>query len=522
MSGGADGKVKLMRIATPVTPRGRKRSDDDVRLLEVFASLDISNSDVLSRQIRSVCIYSDGTRALVGTKSGEIVELSCVGDAGDKPLVAAGGEEGEEPAEGDSKIRLGDDVNGGPILKSHWDNSADKFGAVSVWALCKVPSGGFLSCGSDYTVRRWQSTDGSAHKELKQAVFDSGVISIGCSAASVAVGFDGLGNEARANTIHILNLDTLASLQTLSDATSTVKSIQFSADGNLLACGCVDGVVLIYAMQEGAGYTLKGKLEGHTSAVNFMDFAADGAFLRSSEEGHIKYWDVMVNFGTAIKEAEVLKAIVWATSTTPYTWDAKGAFSELVGTETITCVDRSNHLVVSGLSCGAILMTRLPNAEQSIESGGYRGVKQEAHCGRISALCYIDEGSKLVTAGAEDGLIQVWKVKYDFDEGEPEPEPGMEGEEEPQVVEDEDDDDESDEKGNKAPAYYDSGEDDDLLDGVDMELPEIVHENNVALKPGASYDELNYWMESVGITESSTWNMKQGKTIVCFVSISRE
>jgi hypothetical protein len=33
-------------------------------------------------------------------------------------------------------------------------------------------------------------------------------------------------------------------------------------------------------------------------------------------------------------------------------------------------------------------------------------------------------------------------------------------------------------------AYYDSGEDEDLLDGEDMEWPERVNESSVSLKPG--------------------------------------
>jgi WD40 repeat protein len=40
------------------------------------------------------------------------------------------------------------------------------------------------------------------------------------------------------------------------------------------------------------------------------------------------------------------------------------------------------------------------------------------HIGPVSALCFLDEGSRLVTAGVEDGLIKVWKVTYDLEERE--------------------------------------------------------------------------------------------------------
>jgi WD40 repeat protein len=518
VSGGVDGKIKLVRVAASAAGAARKGfkkaagGAEDVRLLEIFGALDVSGCDVLSRQIRSVCMHSDGSRVLVGTKSGEVLELSALGDAGDKPAaVLAEGEEGEAGGgEGGSKLRLGEDVNGGPILKAHWDNSPDKFGTVAVWALCRVSAGGFLSAGSDYTVRRWQTGDRdvTAQREVGRAQLDSGAVCIACSAASVAVGLDGLGNAERSHCVLVLALEGLKETQSLGDAAGTVRVIQFSPDGSLLACGADDGVVYVYALAEGA-FGLKGRLEGLTSPVTHMDFSACGQFLRGSEEGGILYWDVAVSFGALSRDREALKALAWASATSPYTWDAKGSFSELVAGESITCVDRSNHLVVSGLSSGAILLTRLPNVDMGIDSNGYRGVKQEAHCGRVSALCYIDEGARLVTAGAEDGLIQVWRVMYDFDEGEPEPEPSAEGEGEEAAPAAEEEEEEDGDKP-KIPAAYDSGDDEDLLDGEDMEWPERVHEGNVCLKPGAQFEELTYWMKSVGLAESSTWSLPKG------------
>lgn len=149
----------------------------------------------------------------------------------------------------------------------------------------------------------------------------------------MAAGFDGTGNAARANSIAILNLETLATQQTLTDPTAIVNCIQFSPDGNTLACGCSDSFVYIYTVQEGSGFVLKGKLSGHTGAVKQLDFSSDGQFLRSCENNALIYWDIMVNFGSRIREAEVLKPVSWATSIVPYTWDTKGSFAELVGEE---------------------------------------------------------------------------------------------------------------------------------------------------------------------------------------------
>jgi len=50
-----------------------------------------------------------------------------------------------------------------------------------------------------------------------------------------------------------------------------------------------------------------------------------------------------------------------------------------------------------------------------------RLVTFNAHLGGVSALAFIEEGARLVTAGAEDGTLRVWKVTYDMDEYEPDP-----------------------------------------------------------------------------------------------------
>jgi WD40 repeat protein len=42
-----------------------------------------------------------------------------------------------------------------------------------------------------------------------------------------------------------------------------------------------------------------------------------------------------------------------------------------------------------------------------------------AHNGMLSSMVFIEEGSKLVTAGGVDGVIIVWKVTYDTEEGDP-------------------------------------------------------------------------------------------------------
>jgi WD40 repeat protein len=465
VSGGTDGKVKMYRIVDPasikltrkgtlkISGRNAVSTAPTTRYLEIIASIDILIGDVLSKLVRSVNLSDDGTKVVVSTRSGEISEFAVTGAIKSKmdeiiSPVAVEGAEGEEggtsapPAtdgeEGEKVRYIGDDINGGPIIKSHWDNCLTQFGETRITGLCKIPvgnGGGFLSCGNDFTVRRWQAADGSDHKETKRYVFDAGCAGMGASGTHVAVYFDGTGNAIRSKELHILAIEAFHTQQVIHDLPDAISVVQFSADGSHIAVGFSSGLVIIYNAVEGQPYNEKTRLSSGTSAVFKIDFSADGVYIRVAySDETLVYYDIMTNIGNSPAEAEVMRAIQWYTHSVPFTWDNKGAFSEVAADEAILCVDRSNHLVISALSSGAIMLTRLPNTGV-IEPGTkvFRAVKQEAHCGKISAICYIDDGAKLVTAGATDGLIQVWKVTYDFDEGEPDSE--IKEQEEPEVDE---------------------------------------------------------------------------------------
>jgi WD40 repeat protein len=123
-------------------------------------------------------------------------------------------------------------------------------------------------------------------------------------------------------------------------------------------------------------------------------------------------------------------------------------------------VDRSQHLFVNaGGDSGVMTVTRVPADAEIYTDFPVGKASLPIHCGRVSALCFIEEGTRLVTAGAEDGLIKVWQVAYDTEE--PDPVVGGEGEGGDAAAVGE-------EEGGPVKVIYDSAEEEDWFDGPQL------------------------------------------------------
>jgi len=463
---GKDGKINLYSV-TPVTFAQKNRQLELVGTIDVTAS----SKDVMAYSVRSLCLSDDGSKVLVSMKSGEVLELACKNAA-----VSADAEAEEGATKG---VKMGDDIHGAPVYKSHWNrimsNNAEQEAAVGntdktvrITGVCKTPAG-FMSCASDGVVRKWAEGEGAPHACVQHLAMDSGCTAIAASRSVAAVTFDGVLNESRKNTIQLINVETMAFVATLSDQEDSVTCLQFAPEGNLLAAGCKDSSIAVYTSSDGTSWSVKGKLAGHTAAVVSVDFSADGQFGRSidADEKFI-VWDLAASFGTEVTSRDVLKTITWGTHNVPVSWDLQNAWNGLKTGEFLTCCDRFNGLFVSGLKSGEISVVRAPNTNFVALPNDLNFRKFFAHNGGVSALCFLDEGTKLVTAGSVDGCIHVWNVSFDVDEFEPDELVVAEGEEAPVDEElPEEDEEELDENGLPKPKfiYYDSGDDEDAVDG---------------------------------------------------------
>lgn len=327
-SGGSDGVINLYSISAP-TDNSALTGGFNGKELPVFSSIDYQFSSkngprlLVERQlsvvarmglmaagsvapaVRSLDLWNDGTKVLVSTKSGEIYELACTSSGSPPPDAAMDAEGNPVPVEIDPDappyVKVGDgkflgtvillskyclfflylkpgalfsptDVNNGPLVTSHWSGQSSQ---ASVLCVARI-QGGFLTGGSDGTLRQWSCGDGLPNKCVKQILFDAGVAAVAVSASSIAVGFGSSGLETRWNTAQILTLAEFTVVSEIKDPSSSVLDMKFSPDGSLLAAASADSNIYIYALTtvstpaaaegdspvEVSSWILKGKLSG--------------------------------------------------------------------------------------------------------------------------------------------------------------------------------------------------------------------------------------------------------------------
>jgi WD40 repeat protein len=303
-----------------------------------------------------------------------------------------------------------------------------------------------------------EETGATVYKTNKVLKMDSGCSAVDASAAAVAVALTAEPNKDRVGSIHLFSLPDLQFITQFSEPTQEVTTMKFSPEGNLLVAASRDGVLYVYQAVEGQ-WSHKGVLGANTVEVGSfatkLDFSADGLYVRCffPNSGIFRVFDVASpSFGRDIADPtsvppppkkaapaegeeeappaeeagpsgpplEVLRALTWASNSCAHNWDTKGALSHLLPGAT----DRFNHLLLTATGSGAVAVERVPQpkyAAKKAQLDASKLVTFTAHLGGVSALAFIEEGARLVTAGAQDGTLRVWKVNYDMDEFEPDP-----------------------------------------------------------------------------------------------------
>jgi len=574
ISGNVDGVISMYSIAAAVVPKSTRGPQIIApRLLELTATFDILRHHLCSYSIRSLSLSADSKRALVSTSAAEVLEIAlyirpptaeelaeeeaaaaAAAEAAEAlaaaraealaAAIAAAEADGEEApaatATADEELvvpiptikkLLGDDLHNGPILSSHFKATTptqEEEEGVLVTCLCRVPLGGFASCGSDGTVRWWQGVGGNeeigtvGYKTTKVLKMDSGCKAVDACANAIAVSLTADPTPSRAGSVHLFSLPETTFITELhTGSPQTVSALKFSPEGNLLVAASQDGAVYVYQSVEGQ-WSLKGKCGGSSSSsrfVNKLDFSSDGLYIRCFYEASndCRIYDVGgPTFGKDLTDLtaaavvvapiqeepvavdgedapaattesegqptgpplELLRGLTWASHNCAINWDTKGALSfQMIGEgSSSTSTDRFNHLLVSALSTGDVSVERVPSIQftplEDIDVSSRPLVSFKAHLGQVSAVTFIDEGARLVTAGSKDGMLRVWKVNYDLDEFEPDPpsssssgvmEASEESTDEPAEEEEEG---EGSPKKKKLPIVYDSGEDDDVIDTI--------------------------------------------------------
>ncbi|CAM9399079.1 unnamed protein product [Ascophyllum nodosum] len=332
-SGGRDPKVKLW-------------SSED---LVLQAELDIIATPSVSglRQVRSVCLSSDGVKVLVGTLGSDILELAAVekqkGAAGEDDEEEEEQEEEQEEARGEkSRAKpsgIGRVLNGGqPLVCGHCVRQ-EKGVDGQLRAVDVSPQGDqFVTVGDDGTVRMWSNGD----KKLARA------LNLGCPALSVsyapdaslvAVGLAGGGVLVVKPSEEVASdLVLEKSIDAFQASTSGASCVRFNPSGGTLFAGSDKGSLKAWGTAD-RDWEEAGSVENLVSgSVLSMDFTVDGMFVMLNSSGMDM---VIVNVETCERaSSENMKTLrgegndgevaVWATSTCTMTDGKQAAWATMV------------------------------------------------------------------------------------------------------------------------------------------------------------------------------------------------
>ena len=360
VSGGKDMKVRMWTLS-----------------LEKGATFDLSAFGNAS--VRSVCLSSDATRILVGTKGSEIYEISAADGA---------------------------DVQGGPITVGH---NKGKLCGLAVHPM----KAEYCTVGDDCTVRVW---DIVTKHLVKMTKLDTPARAVGYAPDGdfIVVGLGGdelnTGLSKKDGAFCILNEADLTIVYEAKDAKAAVLDAKFAPNGDSLALACADKQIYFYDTSE--DYEKLGQATRSQAAVENIDFSEDSGWVQAScSDGQLMFFD---SRGLFQSNLNAVKDTPWATVNCPTSWYTFGSWSKHADGSATTTSDRSESegILVAGDNQGGVKLFRYPCAAKAALSHTYKG-----HSAEISKVRFANSDSHCISIGGKDRCILQWRhVEDDAEE----------------------------------------------------------------------------------------------------------
>jgi microtubule-associated protein-like 6 len=352
LSGGVDNRIRLW-----------------THRFEPGASFDCSNLGPIP-SIRSLCMSSDGTTILVGTRGACIFELSSVD---------------------------GSDLRGGAIASGHFEGQ--------VTGVSTHPNKlEFVTTGEDKQVR---VIDLVTHTTLKLASFDTSVRAVAYAPAgdSIAVGLGGDSDKSKLGTYVILNERDMSIVHETRDSTSMVTRLVYSADGETLAVAFAEGTICLYGVHEDYDIVARYKSPSKRPITN-IDFSVDGEVIRFNDiDNELTFFSI--EKATVLTNYESLRDVQWSTCSSSQHWHTQSMHFVGFPGERVVCSQMANRdslAVTCGTSLGYLRIHPFPITSHTAE---YKRIA--AHVGSVAEISYSNERTYLFSAGASDRCIVQWR-----------------------------------------------------------------------------------------------------------------
>ena len=354
--------------------------------LECKIAIDIQMLGSLNSSVKSVFWDNELGKILVGTAGNEIWEVS---------------------SSDGSNMHLD-----GPLEQGHFDNE--------LWGLSINPTRPhFATVGDDKTLRVWDLFE---HKVIKMTGLE--MMSRACcyspDGTMIAVGFGSPVKKSQKQfdgKWMIMSDDDFSILYEARDSQKWITEMKWTPGGDRLAVGAWDNKIYLYEvdMQDRSKLeiTLTAVISQHNSFITHFDFSADNKFIQSNC-GAFELCYFESDTGMYIPAASRLKDVRWDTQTCTLGWPVEGCWPSQNDGTNITAVDcnlvneHGNLIAASGDNFGRLSLARYPCRSAYSIKKQYRG-----HCGHICKVRWAGGDSHLISVGATDKAVMVWRHEAD-------------------------------------------------------------------------------------------------------------
>ncbi|MDP8238596.1 MAG: WD40 repeat domain-containing protein [Candidatus Hatepunaea meridiana] len=152
-----------------------------------------------------------------------------------------------------------------------------------VFSVCFSPDGSTLASGSWKEIKLWRVSDGSEIRKIKG--HSSHVFSV-CFSPDGSM----LASGSQDKSIKLWRVSDWSKIRIIKGHLSFINSVCFSPDGSTLASGNTDNSVKLWRVSDGKLIaTLEGDVNSRFRSVNF---SADGSMLAASGLDGIKLWEI--------------------------------------------------------------------------------------------------------------------------------------------------------------------------------------------------------------------------------------
>ena len=255
----------------------------------------------------------------------------------------------------------------------------------------------FITCGHDGNVICW---DAHAHADLW-------VVQLNGKAQCVAVSPDGLAYAVGTlgGVLHVGKMETKEHV--VQSIGAALETVSFSPNGEYLAAGGHDMKIHVFKFEkeEYEDHVKVSECAGHSSHVKQLDWSTNSLYIRSnSADLELLYWNPIT--GEQVTDHELVENLDWASHNCVLTFTSVAVWrnSENDATD-INTTTRSSSLLAAGDDSGKVRLYSYP--AQHLHSEAVDLVGHSAH---VTAAEFLDDDTKLITAGGRETSIMQWSV----------------------------------------------------------------------------------------------------------------